>query len=108
MSTLPPESRVALMPLASTALEARSRYSSTDNIRTNESRKQFYLTTFVPKYKLSENPFLIGVSSEDKNVVMASYATYLLTGHTLLCKSILVGTVKRYIAAVSELFLSNQ
>ena len=38
---------------------------------------------------------------------MASYATFLLTGNTLLCKSILVGTVKRYLTAVSELFLAN-
>ena len=38
---------------------------------------------------------------------MACYATFLLKGNSLLCKSILVGTVKRYIKAASVLFLDN-
>ena len=38
---------------------------------------------------------------------MASYATYLLSGQTLLCCSIKVGTAKAYLKAVSDLFTTR-
>ena len=39
--------------------------------------------------------------------MMASYATFLLLGHTLLCMSIKVGTVKLYLKATTKLFLEH-
>ena len=38
---------------------------------------------------------------------MASYATFLFTGQTLLCKSILSATVKQYLKAVADLFVQQ-
>ena len=39
--------------------------------------------------------------------MMASYATFLFMGHTLLCMSIKAGTVKLYLKACTKLFLDN-
>ena len=38
---------------------------------------------------------------------MACFASFLLIGHTLLCKSIKVGTVKKYLLAVKDFFIDH-
>ena len=53
---------------------------------------------------LGNNPYLTGYSQHTKNLIMAAYAIYLLSGKNILCLTLKVGTVKRYIAAVAKLF----
>ena len=69
--------------------------------------KKNYLTDFIPIVKLDNNPLLLDISQEDKNLIMAAYVTFLLTGHTLLCMAIKVDTAKLYLKAVTKLFLDN-
>ena len=38
---------------------------------------------------------------------MVCYTTFLMTGNTRLCKSITVGTIKKYILAVNNYFIDN-
>ena len=56
---------------------------------------------------MESNPLLLGYSHDTKNKVMISYAMYLLTGQTLLVKSIKVATVKLYVKAVVDYFTSK-
>ena len=107
MSSLPPDPRAALLPLARTALNARARCSSAKNLRTHESRKKFYRQKFVVAHNLTTNPLLVKVTQEDRNLIMACYATFLLMGNTLLCNSIAVDTVKKYMLAVKDYFIDN-
>ena len=56
---------------------------------------------------MESNPLLLGYSHDTKNKVMISYAMYLLTGQTLLAKSIKVATVKLYVKAVVDYFTTK-
>ena len=71
------------------------------------SRQRHYLTVFCPKYHLQTNPTLHSVPLAEANLVMASYATFLALGNSLLCRSILAGTIDKYLVAVADLFLQN-
>ena len=102
MSSLPPELRAVLLPLARTALNARARCTDAKNFGTHQSRQRFYINKFVVAHKLTTNPLLINVLQEDRNLIMACYATFLMMGHTLLCKSIKVSTIKKYLLATKD------
>ena len=67
-----------------------------------------YLDTFLPFCYLQDNPLLLGLCQDSKNEIMVSYATYLLTGNTLLAKSIKVATAKLYVKAVVDYFTSRK
>ena len=58
-------------------------------------------------HNLTTNPLLTKVTQEDRNLIMACYATFLLMGNTLLCNSIAVDTVKKYMLAVKDFFIDN-
>ena len=108
MSDLPSESRAVLLPYRRAASGCRSRYQSAKNIGTLHSRQSHYLDTFLTWANLGSNPLLQGYSHKSKNDVIISYAMYLLTGQTLLAKSIRVATVKLYLKAVADYFLANE
>ena len=67
-----------------------------------------YLETFLPFCFLQANPLLLGFCQDSKNEIMVSYAAYLLTGNTLLAKSIKVATAKLYVKAVVDYFTSRK
>ena len=71
------------------------------------SRQKHYLNTFCPKYHLHTNPFLSSIPLEECNQVMATYATFLALGNSLLCRSILADTIDKYLTAISDLFTQN-
>ena len=48
----------------------------------------------------------MGLDQDNRTKVMAFYATHLATGATILAITIKVATIKYYIKAVNELFLS--
>ena len=58
-------------------------------------------------HNLNTNPLLVNVTQEDRNLIMACYATFLLMGNTLLCNSIAVDTAKKYLLAVKDYFIDN-
>ena len=107
MSPVSPEPRAALIPIARTTLNARVRCTDAKNFGTHQYRQKNYITKFVADHKLTTNPLLINVLQEDRNLIMACYATFLMMGHTLLCKSIKVGTIKKYLLAAKDYFLDN-
>ena len=107
MSSLSPKPRAALLPLARTALQARARCTNAKNLGTHESRLRFYKTKFASTYNLAANPLLLNVTQADRNVIMACFASFLLMGHTLLCKSINVDTVKKYLLAIKDYFVDH-
>ena len=47
---------------------------------------------------------MINIAQSARNLVMASYCTFLFLGHTLMCKSIKVDTAKAYLKAAVKLF----
>ena len=108
MSDLLSESRAVLLPYRRAASGCRSRYQSAKNIGTLHSRQSHYLETFLTWANLGSNPLLQGYSHKSKNDVIISYAMYLLTGQTLLAKSIKVATVKLYLKAVADFFLADE
>ena len=67
-----------------------------------------YLKTFLPFCFLQDNPLLLGFCQDSKNEIMVSYAVYLLTGNTLLAKSIKVATAKLYVKAVVDYFTARK
>ena len=94
------------MPLACTALESESRFSSPKNLGTLQTRQRYYLEVFTKEMKLLDNPYFTGYSQSTRNLIMASYAIYLLAGQNLVCRTIKSGTVKQYLSAVTKLFTS--
>ena len=59
------------------------------------------------QHYLTANPLFIKVTQEDRNLIMACYTTFLLMGNTILCNSIAVDTVKKYMLAIKDYFLEN-
>ena len=51
---------------------------------------------------------LLKFTHRTQNEIIVAYALYLLSGHTLLAKSIRTDTAKAYIKAVSDYFKRNQ
>ena len=107
MSDLPDESRALLLPYKRVASGTAARFTSSKNSGTNSNRLKHYLEKFLPSVKLGWNPLLLKCCHQTKNDVIVSYALFLLSGNTLLAKSIKVGTAKTYIKAVSDYFLKN-
>ena len=107
MSEVPAESRALLLPYKRVAAGAKARFTDDKNTRTNSSRLKHYLEKFLPSIKLQDNPLLLRFRHQTKNDVIVSFAIYLLSGHTLLARSIKVGTAKQYIKAVSDYFSMN-
>ena len=107
MSEVPAESRALLLPYKRTAAGAQARYTSDKNSRTNDSRLNHYLDTFLLSVKLQDNPLLLKFRHQTKNDIITAYALFLLAGQTLLAKSIRVDTAKCYIKAVSDYFKKN-
>ena len=107
MSEVPDESRPLLLSYKRVASRAQARFTSDKNIRTHESRLNHYLTKFLPSVKLQGNPLLLNFRHETQNDIIVAFALYLLTGNTLLARSIKVNTAKAYIKAVSDFFHKN-
>ena len=107
MSEVPAESRALLLPYKRVATGTTARFTNDKNNRTNASRLKHYLEKFLPSVKLQNNPLLLRFRHQTKNDVIVSYAIFLLSGHTLLAKSIKVGTAKQYIKAVSDYLRKN-
>ena len=107
MSEVPDESRALFFPYKRVASRAQARFTSDKNIRTHESRLNHYLTKFLPSVKLQGNPLLLNFRHETQNDIIVAFALYLLTGNTLLARSIKVNTAKAYIKAVSDHFHKN-
>ena len=54
--------------------------------------------------EFQDNPFLSGFSQVTRNLIMAAYAIFLISGQNLVCRTIRSGTVKQYLSAVTKLF----
>ena len=51
---------------------------------------------------------LAGFTLNVRNIIMSCYTAYLASGATLLCKTIKVDTIKRYLSAAAELSIPAQ
>ena len=107
MPEVPDESRALLLPYKRVASGTAARFTSSKNARTNDSRLKHYLEKFLPSVKLGQNPLLLKFSHQSKNDVITAFAVFLLSGHSLLAKSIKVNTAKCYIKSVSDYFQKN-
>ena len=108
MSEVPNESRILLLSYKRVAQGTPARFTSDKNIRTHASRLKHYLTSFLPSVKLEKNPLLLQFTHRTQNEIIVAYALYLLSGHTLLAKSIRVDIAKAFIKAVSNYIKRNQ
>ena len=106
LSTLPPQSRAAVLPRARVSIKARYRSTSVRNLGIFDLRQQFHLADLIPIVKLDHNP-LLEIIQEDMNLIIAVYTTFLLTGYILLCMCIKVGTAKIYLKTATKVFLDN-
>ena len=75
---------------------------STKDIGTLFSRQKHFIN-FLSDKKLGKNVALKGFTLNIRNIIMACYTVHLATGHTLMCKPIASGTIKRYLNAAADL-----
>ena len=75
---------------------------SAKDIGTLLSRQNHFINFLLDK-KLGKNVALKGFTLNIRNIIMACYTVHLATGHTLMCKTIASGTIKRYLNAAAEL-----
>ena len=102
MEQIPSESRTALNNLLRIVGGTRQRTMSTKESGTLSSRQGHFIK-FLEDKKLGKNVALKGFSLNIRNIIMACYTAHLAGGYTLLCKTIVSGTIKRYLSAAAEL-----
>ena len=107
MGQIPSESRAAIAPLLRIVGGARSRTLSTKDAGTLLKRK-YHFINFIEGLQLSNNVALAGFTLNVRNIIMSCYTAYLASGATLLCKTIKVDTIKRYLSAAAELSIPAQ
>ena len=94
MEQISSESRTALSHLLRAVGGTRSRTMSAKDIGTLFSRQKHFINLLSDK-KLGKNVNI-------RNIIMACYTVHLATGHTLMCKTIASGTIKRYFSEMQS------
>ena len=74
---------------------------SAKDIGTLLSRQKYFIN-FLSHKNLGKNIALKSFTLNIRNIIMACYTVHLATGHTLMCKTIASGTIKRYLNAAAD------
>ena len=70
--------------------------------------KQPYFFKFLKDIKLDSNVTLQGFTQIVRNIIMACYTAHLASGQTLLCRTIMTLTIKKYLKAATDLSIPFQ
>eukprot|EP00978_Attheya_sp_CCMP212_P023123 scaffold70121_cov55-Attheya_sp.AAC.3 len=106
LSTLSPESQASLADLASFVVKTRSGPNQTAAEGTFRSRQGHFLK-FCDKHKITD-PVMAKADQDDRNYVLACYASSLIHGETILARTIKTDTIKRYLYAAASFSLARQ
>eukprot|EP00978_Attheya_sp_CCMP212_P031312 scaffold117898_cov24-Attheya_sp.AAC.1 len=103
---LSPESQASLTDLASFVVRTRSGPNQTAAEGTFRSRQGHFIK-FCDKHKIT-HPVMTKADQDNRNYVLACYASSLIHGETILARAIKTDTIKQYLYAAASFSLARQ